>query len=245
MNHTNTELFERYLAGELSPDERQQLEEALEKNPELKAEFTTLTEINTVLSDKQLTDFRLNMKSIHNKHFKTTTGNKFISGRIIAAAASVIVLLGISYYFLIYKSQQSDEKLLFSTFYPDMISLKGTPNNNPAFSEAVNAYNMKQFSEAVTLFEKLAKTDSINSLYSFNLAMAHLGAEDYVRAEKLFDEIIKSNNSLVVDNAEWFLAICYYKTGRKTNAIALFKKMASDTTHFKAGDAKKALELIE
>jgi tetratricopeptide (TPR) repeat protein len=245
MKSNNIELFERYYQGDLNSEELKKFEDELEKNISFQTEFKAFSDINNVLADKQLTDFRVKLKNIHHDNFGKVRTKKLFLRRFFATAASLIILLGTAYYFLIFKTQQVEDTRLFSTFYPDMISLKGSQETNIQFSEAVSAYNAKSFNKAVSLFENIVKTDSTNSLYTFNLAMAHLGAGNYFKSEDLFEKIVAQNNSLVLDNAQWFLAICYYKTGRITKAKLQFRKIAANPTHFKANDAKKALELIE
>lgn len=243
METKDIEIFEKYIIGELNDDELKWFNSELNSNPEFARNFAIYQDINKVLANKKYSNFRLLMKEAHNENFGKKARKKIFLYRFSAAAASLLILITTSYYIWFANDNLSRKDEIFSTYYSEMTVLQSSNDNS--YIEAVIAYKSKNFKDAELLFTQLCKSDTSNSLYKFNIAMAYLAAENYTVAEKLLLELHNPENEYIDDNSQWFLGVIYYKTKNYKKAKTLFKQIADKKEHFKSEDAKIALEIIE
>ncbi|OFX59187.1 MAG: hypothetical protein A2046_02740 [Bacteroidetes bacterium GWA2_30_7] len=246
MNIKDIEIFERFFAKELNSEELQWFNNEINSNPEFAKNFNIIKDINNVLSNKKIRDFRLLLKQAHNENFGKKHKRKIFLYRLSAVAATFLILISTGLYIWVNQNQQFKKDQVFSTYYPDMTNLQGINENaDNLFNSATSAYISNDFKKAVGLFSKLADSDSLNSLYKFNLAIAYLGDENYSKSEILLQKLLEENNNLIEDNVQWFLAIVYYKTKQYDKATKLFTLISNNKEHYKAEDALLALKFLE
>ena len=65
--------------------------------------------------------------------------------------------------------------------------------------------------------------------------------EKYQNASNSFNEIIDNNNNLFVEQAKWYLALCYVVTEDYQNAQDLLNELINDKTYY-AKDARNMLK---
>lgn len=244
MDIKRIELFEQHNDGELSPEELINFNRELENNPEFAKDFKIYKDINAALSNKAVINASKFMQEAYNENFAPKQTKKISLYRISSIAASLLVVISIGIYLWL-SPDNSRREQIFSTFYNDMPSLQNSSDSANIYTQAINAYRVHDFKNAEILLNQLCETDSINSLYKFNLALVYLAAEKYNDSEKLLIKLINEKNQLIEDNSQWFLGVIYYKTKKYEKAREIFKHLAGNKIHFKSEDAKLALEIIE
>ena len=245
MDIKTIELFERYNAGELSSDELIMFNSELDNNPEFLKQFKVFKAINKVLANKDLINTRRLLKEAQEENFGKRQTRKISLYRISSIAASLLVLISVGIYFWYSSNQNIQKEKIFSPFYTDIPVLQSDIDSTNTYITAINAYKSHDFKNAELLFSKLCESDTINSLYKFNLALVYLATEKYNDSEKLLIKLINEKNQLIEDNSQWFLGVIYYKTKDYDKAREVFKHLADNKKHFKSEDAKLALEIIE
>jgi tetratricopeptide (TPR) repeat protein len=256
------ELFEKieaYIFNRLSPPERELFEEEVKENPDLKIELEKhkdiffgmeanylrkrsadiLNEVKKELAEEEQTNNVVDM---------TPQRSRWM---FYAAAAVIILLLGIGYIFVWnYNSiaQSQDSAKLFAESF-SMFPKPGNTMSAPSepktrISEAMATYNSQ--SEDSTSFERAEKELEIllmdtpeNDTIQFFLGVISLKKD---KPEKAIEYLVKVKNSVYTPHAQWYVALSYLKLNELKKAKLLFEEMAEDTSHPKSFKSSKLLE---
>lgn len=119
-------------------------------------------------------------------------------------------------------------------------------------SSGVNAYNKKDYTNAIKIFKEYLKEKPSNrkvfaqaNEIKFYMAVAHMANNDFAQAEALLKELTKANNTMQ-QNAEWYLALNMLKKGEIKPAKKAFKKISKKgESHPFATKATVLLEKME
>ena len=137
-------LFDDYLQGALSPEEKDRLELRLKTEPELKDAFTIFKDLNGHLSHQfsdERTGFKDTLETLADKHLKTTETPKkevkIISFKPLRylVAASVIVLFGVTFWLQMQDVSYDDYS------FKGNIDLVERGGDESAFAKAEKAFN--------------------------------------------------------------------------------------------------------
>ena len=161
------------------------------------------------------------------------------------AAASIIVLLSLTIFTDIFKSDLTNEKL-FSQYYDKYEPLNVRASSNPGdeiYRNAVNAYNNENYEQALILFEEVLDTDHNRMEANIMSGVSNIELSKYENASGSFEKVIDHNDNLFIEDAQWYLGFCYLKTDHTEKAIEQFTKIASSTSSRK-DKAKKILRKI-
>ncbi len=209
MNEERYLLFDQYLQGEMTVEERNSFERTLSENPEFAAEFRTFKEVLEQLENKfgheqEREAFKENLSAIADKHFNKEKPKVFpMRPWYYAAAASVAILFGL--FFFDYNQNPS-----FNDYnHPEQAHFTERSNANENLIEAEKTFNERKFKEAIPFFEvvlKNKKTAEIQYYYGVSL----LQASQYNKAETVFNEL-KSGSSVYKERALWNLALLKLK----------------------------------
>nr|MDA3952788.1 hypothetical protein [Bacteroidales bacterium] len=83
------------------------------------------------------------------------------------------------------------------------------------------------------LFEQVLQTrkkDMAAKLYS---GITYLEEEKYQKAKTSFDNIISNNNNLFIEQAKWYLALCYLKTEKIEDAQVILSEIVKEESYYK------------
>jgi len=246
-----TEIIDRYLDGELSGEELASFRKQLLTNDDLRRELKLQQEINNALGETEIVGLRNQLKEIHKGQH---SGRKEISltRRILAsrisqlAAASIIILLSLTVFTNIFKSELTANEKLFSQYYDKYEPLNVRASSSPAdeiYLNAVNAYNKEDYEQALVLFEKVLDSDQNRMEANIMSGVSNMELSKYKNASGSFEKVIDHNNNLFIEDAQWYLGFCYLKTDHTEKAIEQFTKIASSTSSRK-DKAKKILRKI-
>jgi tetratricopeptide (TPR) repeat protein len=104
--------------------------------------------------------------------------------------------------------------------------------------EAMNAFDEEDYLEARDKFEALLELDPDDMGSRLSLAQIQMLAELYPDAAKELKIIIDDGDNLFIQPAEYYLGLCYLKTGQNEVAREHFKKIAKSDS-FYSKDARK------
>ena len=246
-----TEIIDRYLDGELSGEELASFRKQLLTNDDLRRELKLQQEINNALGETEIVGLRNQLKEIHKGQH---SGRKEISlpRRIMAsrisqlAAASILILLSLTVFTNIFKSELTANEKLFSQYYDKYEPLNVRASSSPAdeiYLNAVNAYNKEDYEQALVLFEEVLDSDQNRMEANIMSGVSNMELSKYKNASGSFEKVIDHNNNLFIEDAQWYLGFCYLKTDHTEKAIEQFTKIASSTSSRK-DKAKKILRKI-
>lgn len=220
MQH-NYDIFEKYLNGELEGQSLSDFEQQLKSDQNLASEFKLFQKVRDGLATKiqSHSGKEALLKTIGNiegQYFKegeqssdeaTVAGPRLVSRRFIftamAVAASILLLV------FVWQPWQSalspyDQYAQFPT--ADFTSRSTDVHDLQAMQ---NAYNNKEYAEAITLFDQYLSVNDDAEIIMLN-GISNLNIGNHNRANELFTEVI-SGKSTFIHDAAWYLALSYLK----------------------------------
>lgn len=243
-----SDYIEKYLEGKLDSKELKWFRAEMSSNPDLAREIQLRREVNRALKEKDVIDLREQLENIHETisadsipYERRLHRNKVLWASV--ASVAVLITLSILAYFLMFRTY-SNEKL-FNMYYEkyegSSIVRSGIINPDDIFTQAVQSYNNNDYDRAVILFEQVLEKDSLNMTANMDLGISKMEKEKYDEAKKPFKSIINHNDNLFVEQAEWYLALCYLVTNNTARAKDLFEKILNNSSY----NYKKAGEILQ
>jgi len=246
-------LIEKYLSNELTGSENNEFKELLLKDPSLMSEMNLRKRVNYFIDKlnfiealdraseeaekEELKEFLIM------KH--KATGPRLRPAIIWVAAASVLLILGIS---LIWKlsSKPIPEKELFAAYYKP---LKKEVAEDYVFTSNVlqegrKKYFEEDYQDVLTIFDNIPESLNIQAEKEFFCGLALIELEYYPEAIERFEHLISMHKFEYVSHAYWYLGLCYLQTGNKESAKATFREIVKNSS-YNHKDARKILKKIE
>lgn len=241
MKTTNiTDYVERYLEGKLKDGDLWEFKINLETNKDLARELKLQQEINETLSDTSKMQLR---KSLKQAYLKTNYVNSFASRwKLQAVAAAIVVLVlaggGLTYNYL--QTSTSTNMAMYEQYFETDNALftvrAGEIETNNTVKKGLAAFNKADYLQAISLFNENSDNMAAN-LYS---GFSFMKLSDYKNAEIKFTEILKDNNNLFIDQAQYNLALCYLATDKIDKVKQILQEIIKDNTAY----SEKAQNLL-
>ncbi|MCC5921475.1 MAG: hypothetical protein JJU23_12415, partial [Cyclobacteriaceae bacterium] len=182
------QLIIRYFKDEMSPSEREQFEEEVQANSELKEEVDLFRNLN-------LAFFEIEKEKFKNHHLKALkyslqAGNSFRSGFkvVFSIIAASLLLIAVTWSLFISKDIDKED-IYFAHFepYPN-VEYPITRGSNDLKMEAFSRYEMQDYKNAIHLFEKLSELQSerLHSYYFYS-GISYMGLSDFKTALLKFE----------------------------------------------------------
>lgn len=246
-----TKRIDRYLDGELSGEELRWFEKELESNSDLAEELKLHREVNQVIREKDVLDLREQLDTIHatiEPEHERVLARKVLQNKYTRiAAATIAVLIAAGFLVNNLLDKPADSEKLFVKYYerPDLsVTIRSNTTINEAFQEAISLFNDERYAEALPLFEKVILMDGENMKAHIGAGISHMETDETGKAENSFKTVITHNDNLYVDQAEWYLGLCYLKVDNEAMAKVQFDKIASGDYTFKKKEAGKILKKL-
>lgn len=238
-------LVDRYVNGEMNKEEIMSFEEKLQKNKYLQADVQLENDLNTVLAQKDILEFRQKVAEVmirQNEIKQPVKIFRLTSRRIQLAAASITILILVSASLFLFLPRQSSNTKLFEKYYDSDRPVHVTRSGDVDIVEALRNYQQKNYEQAILLFNDVLITDPNNSAIRFYTGISFIETEKFTDAISCFQEIIRNNHSLYVEPAEWHLGLSYLRNGDEDLAVAQFKKVAADDISYYNSKATEILK---
>ncbi|WP_337968147.1 tetratricopeptide repeat protein [uncultured Flavobacterium sp.] len=241
MNEERYILFDQYLQGELTIDERNKFENQLSQDPGMASEFEIFKNLHTQLENKfeheeEREAFKANLKTISDKHFNTSKPKVIgLNAWYFAAAASVVILFGL--FFFNYNQNPGFEDYN----HPEQASFTERGEAKETLKQAETAFNERKYSEAIPLFETILKenkTPEVQYFYGVSL----LEESHYKKAEAVFNELI-AGTSVYKEKAKWNLALSKLKQKDYKSCKEILQTISEDYENY--DDVQNLLEDLD
>lgn len=237
------QLIEKYIQNKLSAEEALMVNELLKNDINFKTELILQTNLKKVARKDDDTHFRNLIADIELKA-KNESRIKRRSYAIWLAAASIVLLLGLSYFFTM-NQKPSTNDLFASYFEPYRNVVQPLERGNEQQDKktlAFLAYEKGEYEKAIDLFTDLYATTK-EPYYLFYKANALLKLEKANEAVPLLIEHLKTKDTLA-EKTTWYLALAYLKLNDKPNARLTLKKVIADGK-YKATEAQELLKAFK
>ena len=239
--------IEHYLANEMAPSERTAFKKELSSNSELAEELKLSQTIDSALMRDDIIELRLKLIAAIN------------AGRVVKeevpvvhmytrkwwyAAASMLVLCAVAATLYLQSPRNISNDSLFTQYYNSENIIDQT-RGDQNIVEAVIKFQQKDFRTASVLFKSILDKDNNNIAVWFYYGISNIETKNYDNSIKAFNTIIKQNDNLYIEHAEWYLGLCYLKNNQKDKAIDQFVVVASNPDNFHRQEAKNILDKLQ
>ena len=222
-------LFEKYLAGELEAEAKAEFEKELAEDSNFNAEFETYKELSDHLAHQfsnkeERADVSSSIEKIGDDYFKNNTSTEKSSSfnrSFLAIAASIIIIVGFFAYDLFSVPTYSD----YSNYGDINLTVRGAQDD--AIKHAENAFNAKNYTEAIIYFDTILQTEPNNVDVQFYKAIAHIETNDYGEADRILRTLARGN-SIHKYEAMWYRALSQLKQKDHEGAIAILETIPQE-----------------
>ena len=227
------EELENYIHNKLSDEELSSFEEELTSNYDLVSEIDLIKNIDLALQEKDIMQLRSKLKDIAGEIASEKQTERSIAGKvkykrtlISAVAASLILLMGITGVL----SRQSSQSEIYKDFYNKYettgIVRSASVATDKTLTEAMQKFDSKDYDAALNLFSEVISRDQNNMVGHFYSGVTLQETGKYNNAIKEFETVIIDKDNLFIEQAQWYIGLCYLQTNENKKAYKQFKKIA-------------------
>lgn len=247
MNQEKTDKIDRYLSGDMTPEERQTFEAALQQDAELRQAVNLHEDIHQGINYHFQTDLKNRLKLEEkeaSRQGQSHLGNRRWFTIVLGVAASFALVLGAGYWYI--ASQISPTELYYAHYqpYPNIINPVERSGTAPQdqMGRAMMAYEKGRYDVAITLFEQ--KGNDLETPYKFYLALSLLEVGESGRTVNLLEEVVASDDETFFLPALWYQGLAYLRAKRTEEAREVFNQLLDQKNSTYHPRAKEILERL-
>ena len=234
--------IEAWYTGEMSPDEKARFEEDLASDHELRQLFEKHTFFLDGIEGMKVQAFADKMRQT--KVPFPLTGNRRSWWASISIAASVIALIGITYFVV----QPSGVQRMAREYYSSPLAevqRSGIPIGDSLYQAGMIAFARKDWDAAISIFGRINPADPDYSRALYFEAHAYAAGKGYKKALALFRDPVFRNGTLQ-QQAEWnsVLMMMFLQYPGEEIAEAL-QQMEGNPDHFYSSKAAAILNRLK
>ena len=248
------QLIERYLEGDLSPEEVKAFDDRMEQEPEFREAVELEMDVHGAIQQVGRTSMKDRLRAIDQElqeaddddqengpTLDTGENNTAKRRRIrwLPLAASIILLLAPISLFLLYGGD-SPEDIVAEALSAAPLPTGLRAVEDSLFKEAINAYKDEEYAKADTLMLAFEKVADQNEAWAFH-GLVKLQQDQPEKGEEYL--LRYADQALQAEDRYWLLSISLFMQGKKPEArSALEKVIATDPDHKE--DAQTLLESL-
>ncbi len=238
--------IERYLNGMMTKEEELWLNAEVNGNPELGRELELRRRTNKILLDMSVIELRGKLETLEMKRRATNPVHRTAvrAARVAAVVAGAAIISSTIYF----PNRNISPGRLYNQYYKGYEAVTYTRSahaaTNALFASAMEAIRSKNYDQAINYLDQIVNTDQANIEAMFMLGVANMENKDYTKAEALFEKVINQNDNLFIEDANWYLGLCYMVNEEKLKAIRQFEYVAGTKSKF-SKEAKRLIRRLD
>jgi tetratricopeptide (TPR) repeat protein len=240
--------IERYIAGEMSEEEREWFEKELISNTNLSYEVELRRKTDMVLKSQDVISLRNKLSQIEKNRQVSEVPVRRSKRPVYIRYAAIVTALALIGSIAVYTGRNSGTDELISRYYkpydPPASQRSGQVGVNDDFTLALEFYNTNDYENAARFFSKVVESNPKDMQSVLLNGVSNFEDKKYPEAKMSFTTVIDDNNNLFIETAEWYLALCYIKTNDKEKAANQLKKISKEGGTY-CKDAKKILRKLK
>lgn len=229
------EEIDDYVSGELEEPLKNSFEEEIFSNQNLAAEVRLFNEINEAIGEKDVMDLRTSLTSIgKDANSSEIRGlRNYISFPLIKkfwyiVAAFIVIFLGINIFFHTYSNSNSK---IYNEFYKPAEGTSGTIRSatnaqEQMIDQAFTMMSIKEYGKALKLFSDILDKDNSNPAANFYAGTIYQMKGMYTDAIQAYNKVIEQGDNLFIEQADWYLGLCYLKVNQHDKAVHQFRRIS-------------------
>ena len=222
-----------YINNELTESELAIFEAELTHNKALYTEIDLIKSIDNALQEKDIMQLRNNLKNIANDNLNKKQTERSIGIRfrprkfaISIAAASIILMMGITG-LLKYTSEDDIYQKFYTKYETAGITRSSSSNSDETFAMALQKYNKQDYHSALNLLQEVISRDQNNMASHFYSAVSLQELGKYKNAIEEYEIVVVNKDNLFIEQAQWYIGLCFIQTKEDKKAISQFKKIVN------------------
>jgi tetratricopeptide (TPR) repeat protein len=240
--------IERFNAGEMNEAERTWFLKELENNEKLRNEVELRNKTDMVLKRHNVIQLRNKLSEIEMKRAAKPVKNpvKRFYFRYAAVIAGFILVGSITLYYFYGRSLSTDEILnrFYKSYEVTSPSRSQQAILNSDYSTAIEYYNSHDYRSAALYFSKVLDTDPKYMESTMLHGVSNFEVKNYTDAESSFNKVIHNDDNLFIEDAQWYLALCYLRTDERVKAVDQLNAIIRSASIYKA-DAKRIMRRMK
>jgi len=214
--------IERYNSGEMDDTEKQWFQKELEGNRKLRDEVKLREKTDMVLKDYSSMQLRNKLRSIEKERAEAIPPrNRGRQSSVrYAAVIAVLVLLGSM---LLFRGKNLTQEDILDRFYTPYEGIAASRSAEEIADEnyktALDYYNIHDYSTAAQFFKKVIDENPNDMASTMLYGVSSFEEKNYPQAEKSFTEVVTNNDNFYIEDAQWYLALCYIRTDERSKAV--------------------------
>jgi tetratricopeptide (TPR) repeat protein len=222
----NIELIEAFQKGELTGKELTDFERRRADDLEFANEVADYLLIMNEIRSSQERIFGETLKKWELEIDRDSAEKKVVPFRKILSIAATLLIIAVAAGYAIFQfySVPDSEELFTMYFAPhdDVISQRS--DGQGFLQQGMNLYNQKNYTGAITYFEKYLREKPGEASVECYLGIAYLADGKTDEAKDLFDGVVRRDQGLYKEIAQWNLSLIHLKLNKKE----LLKKSLAD-----------------
>lgn len=230
------EEIEGYIHNELTEPELALFEAELAINKGLYAEIDLVKNIDIAIQEDDIMQLRNNLSNIAADNIKERQSERSIIVKfkpvkyaISIAAASLILLLGITGLLSRYSSEDNIYQKFYTKYESTGISRSSNTMNDKTLALAMQKFNNKDYESALNLLQEVISIDQNNTVGHFYSGVSLQELGKYKNAIEEYQVVVIDKDNLFIEQAEWYIGLCYLQTNEDQKAIKQFNKIADNS----------------
>jgi tetratricopeptide (TPR) repeat protein len=215
--------IERYNAGEMDEAEQIWFRKELEANKKLRDEVALRNKTDLVLKNQESIQLRNKLSEIEKKRAANApikTPGKNSTWKYAAVIAALVIIGSIA---LLRTRSMTNEEII-SRFYKPYEGISASRSQqsvvNQDYSRALEYYNVRDFRNAAFYFGKVLGNDPKYMESTMYYGVSKYEESNYPEAVQKFRIVVDDGKNLYIEDAQWYLALCYLQTNEKELAIS-------------------------
>lgn len=237
------ELIKKYFDRKLTEREKEEIEKRMEGDIDFQEIFEDYQHIKKAMQVHHRQKLKEDLQVMAQNtplSLGDGTQRKYLVSKsyLFIAAAGITALLMISVLFVI--PHQLNSNRLFSSYYEPYPNYeeetKRGNTTSSLYRQAFYQYTLRNYKEAIKLFQEILEEDPSKVVVQFYLANAYLASGEVFNAVRLFQELLREPDFRFKEATEWYLALAYLKNQDFEKSQKLLKKIAQSKSfyHIKA-----------
>lgn len=237
-------LIEKYFTNSLSPKEQDEFNRLLKEDSDFRDEFSFQKDLKDVLIQNQKKTLK---KTLQHLESELNSDEKKRKYRFWMMAASIVLLIGLSFFFYQQYQQKLPENLFAANFQPyrNIVNPVVRGDKNETIEKrAFLAYENGDYYKAINLFSSVVPKSAYIDFYK---AMSYMAVDKNMEAVELLTGLINTSADDdkfgLSEKAKWYLALAYLKINELEKSRELLRQITENgQSDFKKEAAKALLD---
>lgn len=239
--------IERYNSGEMNEAEKAWFRKELGGNKKLREEVALRRKTDMVLKNQNVFQLRNKLAEIERKRATAVPvkhNRKHMTLRYAAVIAGLILLGSLA----LFRGRNMTTDDIFNRYYKSYeitaVSRSVDAVSNTDYSKAVEYFDVHDYRNAALYFSKVLRNDDKYMESVMLHGISNFEDKNYPVAKQSFRTVVDDNDNLFLEDAQWYLALCYLRTDEKSKAIDQLSLIRNSGSLY-SNDARKILRKMK